>query len=110
MTISAKDGSWTIKETEPPVSCVGHEGTVRAVAVSPDSRILASGGEDRLIRLWELPTGRSLASWDAHEADVTALAFRPDGRTLISGSADGILKLWDLRSIRRELAELGLDW
>jgi serine/threonine protein kinase/WD40 repeat protein len=110
MTISAKDGSWTIKETEPRVSCVGHEGTVRAVAVSPDSRILASGGEDRLIRLWELPTGRSLASWEAHEADVTAMAFRPDGRTLISGSADGILKLWDLRSIRRELAELGLDW
>ena len=40
-----------------------------------------------MIRLWELPTGRALARWEAHEASVTALAFRPDGRTLVSGGS-----------------------
>jgi WD40 repeat protein len=63
-----------------------------------------------MVRLWEIPTGRSLAEWEAHEATVTALAFNPRGPTLVSGSADGTLKLWDLPAIRRELNEFGLDW
>jgi WD40 repeat protein len=63
-----------------------------------------------MIRLWEVPTGRPLARWEAHDANITVLAFRPDGRTLVSGAADGMLKLWDLPAIRRELAEMGLDW
>jgi WD40 repeat protein len=88
----------------------GHEGTVLALAVSPDSRMLATGGDDRMIRLWEIPSGRPLAQWEGHEGGVTALAFRVDGRGLVSGASDGLLKLWDLASIRRELAGLGLDW
>jgi WD40 repeat protein len=88
----------------------GHDGTVLALAVSPDSRMLATGGEDRMIWLWEIPGGRPLAHWQGHEGAVTALAFRLGGRGLASGASDGVLKLWDLASIRRELAALGLDW
>jgi len=80
------------------------------LAVSADSRMLATGGDDRMIRLWEIPSGRRLAQWEGHEGGVTALAFRVDGRGLVSGASDGLLKLWDLASIRRELAGLGFDW
>ena len=54
----------------PETTWTAHKGTVLAVAVSPDGRTLASGGEDRMIRLWELPTCRLLATWGAHDASA----------------------------------------
>jgi serine/threonine protein kinase/WD40 repeat protein len=79
-------------------------------ALSPDGRTLATGGDDRMIRLWEIPTGRELANWEAHESSVGSLVFSPGGNALASGSREGTLKLWDLQFVRRELAALGLDW
>jgi hypothetical protein len=40
---------------EPPHLLVGHQGTVRAVAVSPDGRWIASGADDGTIRVWPMP-------------------------------------------------------
>ena len=64
---------------------VGNRDKVVALALSPDGTILASAGQDRIIRLWDAATQRELACWTGHGAEITALRFFPDGKTLASG-------------------------
>src|SRR5262249_2856843 len=60
---------------------------VPALAFSPDSATLVSGG-DRTIRLWDVATGRLRSSLKGHRDWVCTLAFAPDGKTIASGSCD----------------------
>jgi WD40 repeat protein len=89
----------------------GAYGPVTALAISPDGTQLASGGEDRTIRLYERGEhGRLVLDWPAHASTVTALTFSADGTILVSGSQDGQLRLWDLAALKRGLQDLGLEW
>jgi WD40 repeat protein len=67
-----------------------------ALAVSPDDKLVASGGDDRTIALRGLPTATVQKELIGHEAFVTALAFSPDGRTLLSGDLAGTIKVWSV--------------
>jgi small GTP-binding protein len=78
----------------------GHKGAVRTVAFDPAGEILASGGNDRRIQLWEVASGRLLHTLEGHKEQVLCVAFDRTGRNLISGGADSRVKLWD-RSTRR---------
>jgi WD40 repeat protein len=67
-----------------------------AVAFSADGRLLALGGEDRQVVLYDLRRGRELRRLRGFDAVVTALAFSPDGRWLVSGLEDSTLLIWDV--------------
>ena len=69
---------------------------VRALAFSPDGKLLASAGEDRTAQLFDAATGARRANFLGHTGTVTSVAFAPDGRTLASASADGTVRLWTL--------------
>lgn len=60
--------------------------------------LLASAGQDHLVRLWNGATGEAVAAFSGHSNAVEALAFSPDGRLLASGSIDGLVKLWSLET------------
>ena len=72
--------------------------SVKTVAVSPDSSILASGGGDNNVILWDLKTGRRMRTIAAHKAAVNEIAFSRDGQTLASGSDDKTVRLWNVRT------------
>jgi WD40 repeat protein len=72
----------------------GHSHGVWSVAFAPDALTLASGGVDRLVRIWDIETGRLLRSLRGHTADIRAVLFTPDGLTLATGSEDRTIRLW----------------
>jgi WD40 repeat protein/serine/threonine protein kinase len=81
-------------------SRAAHMGPVNAVAFSPDGRLLASGGIDHTVRVWDMtswkPGTAPLHVLSRHADKVWSLAFSPDGKTLVSGSFDGTIALWDV--------------
>ena len=75
-------------------SFVGHRGPVRSVSVSPNGKLIASAGTDRVVRLWRLkgPMPESLV---AHgQRKVWSVQFSPQGEQFATVGGDGLLKLW----------------
>ena len=69
---------------------------VLALAISPDGKKIASGGCDRLVRVWDLATGKLEHAIENHADWVFGIAFSPDSKLLITGSRDKTAKVWDL--------------
>ena len=76
----------------------GHEGSVLSVTFSPDSRTIASGGEDGTARIWAAETGQVVRTLRAHTYGVSGIAFSPGGERLLTGSYHNSAKIWDVAS------------
>lgn len=72
---------------------------VEVVAMSGSGRLVATGGRDSDIGIWETRTGRQVATLSEHTNTITSLDFGADDR-LISGSLDGTVIVWDLEHAR----------
>jgi WD40 repeat protein/beta-lactamase regulating signal transducer with metallopeptidase domain len=80
---------------------------VLALAYSPDGSTLASAGDDAVVELRDVASGRVVGRLEGHRDAVSCLAFSPDGKTLATGSYDRSVKLWDVDSGREKVELTG---
>jgi len=73
-------------------------GPAATLAISPDGKTLAAAGRDKVVRLWDLATGKvRLELTDHQQPEVSQLcqpAFSPDGKLLATGDRQGTIRLW----------------
>ena len=80
-----------------------HNGRVRAVAFSPDGRLILTGGSGFGVRVWDTRKGTPVGAPLPHPGDVRAVAVGSDGKTVLTAGARGgrgEVRLWDLGSRR----------
>jgi WD40 repeat protein len=95
---------WDAATGKPVRSVLADRDQVFSFSVSPDSRRVATMGYDRIVRVWDIETGKELLAFAGHKketpGDSMAVAFSPDGRLIASGISgrEGMLRLWDART------------
>ncbi len=81
---------------------LGHDGYVVALAASPDGKALASASWDKTIRIWDLATGRAIASFrpkaERQNLPTASLAYSSDGLWLAAAVDRDWIHLWNLKS------------
>ncbi|MFI6094688.1 helix-turn-helix domain-containing protein [Lentzea sp. NPDC051213] len=93
-TLATASSDRTVRLRKPGgVTVLQHPDAVEAVAFSRDGKLLATGGYDGAVRLWDPATGALIATLTGHTDVVAAVAFGPDG-TLATASWDNTVRLW----------------
>jgi WD40 repeat protein len=80
---------------------------VRDVVFAPDGTRLATAGDDGILRVWSLPSGRPLFDLAGHDEGLQAAAFSTDGHLIVTASDDATARVWDLRRRRQTGALIG---
>lgn len=88
-------------EVKPP--CRPLDGSAKgqvAAELDPSGALLAAGGADCLVRVWDVATGELRAVFSGHESEVLALSFSAGGQLLASEDARGVVRVWDVSAGR----------
>lgn len=70
----------------------------RVVRVSPNGKLMATGGIDGHVRIWNFPRMTQLVDINAHTKEIDDLDFSPDNKNLLSIAKDGIASMWAINT------------
>jgi WD40 repeat protein len=87
---------WDVASGKQRRRLVGQKSLPRALAFSPDGKLLAATGQERSVVLWDVQTGAPRRRLDGPPSGVWGVAFSPDGKRLAAGGDAGVVFCWDL--------------
>ena len=105
-TLSFSNGSFA-QDYVHYATLIGHTDLVLSISFSPDGKVLASGGTDTTIRLWDVVTGKHKKTLTGHTGWVSPVRFSPNGKTLASGSESPDIYLWNVDTGRHQETLIG---
>lgn len=77
---------------------LAHEKDINAVCISPDGNIVASGSQDRTIKLWDVNTGKLLNVCRGHKRGIWSVTFSDVDKIIASASGDGTIRVWNVNN------------
>ncbi|ETM38661.1 hypothetical protein L914_15104 [Phytophthora nicotianae] len=88
---------WDLR-IDTPVTVIqkAHDEEATCIAVAHNLEVFATGGNDRLVKLWDFNTNQLIMDGVGHSGNVRGLAFSPDDRQLVSVGDDGCVFVWNL--------------
>jgi WD40 repeat protein len=95
VAVAGREGLAFRQPTSPAFQkLLGHDGPVLSCAISPDGRLVVSGGSDRTVRVYRTDDGLLLATYPGHDKSVRAVAFSESGDAIYSGGEEGTIRRW----------------
>lgn len=76
----------------------GSAGDITSLAVDLDGTMFVSGGEDKLVRMWDYDESRTIAVGVGHSGSVKRIAISPDQTMLVSVGGEGAIFLWNAKA------------
>jgi len=76
----------------------GHHKEITSISFSKDGKYIATGSEDRTIKLWDILTGREIRTILGHSDKINSILFSPDSRYIASASSDNTIKIFEIET------------
>jgi WD40 repeat protein len=91
---------WPLLDEKPQAirSVQAHHGFIRAITVSPDGRLLATCGNDGLVKLWQVGDGSLVRQFSGLQRHVYNVRIHPQGNDIVAGDLTARFMHWELTS------------
>ena len=97
VAVATRIGLWLydVRNSNKSLFLLPHKCSIESIAFSPDGKLLATGSNDNLVRLWDVSTGKQEKTLIGHRREIFSVVFSSNGNKLVSASP-GEISIWDV--------------